>query len=104
MFGGFEILCKLGQEGMGAVYKARPISMNRYTALKIMSSALAGDSKFVHRFKREVVTTKCKRPNIVQAHATGETNGIHCMTMEFVEGRTLCEHIRGHGRLDPQEA
>ncbi|MBI5685853.1 MAG: SUMF1/EgtB/PvdO family nonheme iron enzyme [Verrucomicrobia bacterium] len=104
-FDGFEILCKLGQGGMGAVYKARQVSLNRFVALKVMSNALAEDQEFIERFKREATTAaQFKHPNIVQVHAAGESNGTHYMAMEFVEGRTLREHIRSHGRLNPQEA
>ncbi|MCX6897380.1 MAG: SUMF1/EgtB/PvdO family nonheme iron enzyme [Verrucomicrobia bacterium] len=104
-FDGFEILCKLGQGGMGAVYKARQVSLNRFVALKVMSNALAEDQEFIERFKREATTAaQFKHPNIVQVHAAGESNGTYYMAMEFVEGRTVREHIRSRGRLDPQEA
>ena len=104
-FEGYQIVEKLGAGGMGAVYKARQLSLNRFVALKVMSGALARDPEFIERFKREAATAaQFKHPNIVQVHAAGESNGIHYMAMEFVEGRTLREHICSRGRLDPQEA
>lgn len=104
-FDGFKILSKLGDGGMGAVYKARQVSLNRFVALKVMSNALAENPEFIGRFKREAsLAAQFKHPHIVQVYAAGESNGIHYMAMEFVEGTTLLRHIATQGRLNPQEA
>ena len=104
-FDGFEILSKLGEGGMAAVYKARQISLNRFVALKVISNALVENPVLIGRFKREAnLAAQFKHPHIVQVYAAGESNGIHYMAMELVEGTTLLHHIATQGQLNPQEA
>ncbi|MFA7006294.1 MAG: serine/threonine-protein kinase, partial [Verrucomicrobiia bacterium] len=104
-FAGYEIIAKLGQGGMGAVYKARQPVLNRLIALKVMASDLASDRDFVARFKREAnAAASLNHENIVQVFSAGESEGSHYIAMEFVEGTTLRHHIESHGRLDPREA
>ena len=76
--GDFEIIRELGRGGMGIVYEARQISLNRKVALKVLSSGLGMTSKAVIRFRREAETAaKLHHPNIVPVHATGEQDGTH---------------------------
>ncbi len=83
--GDFEILARLGQGGMGAVYKARQVSLDRLVALKTLQGALAGDGEFI-------------------ARAAGETDGLHWFAMEFVEGESAQARLRRKGRLSAAEA
>ncbi|MCX6900055.1 MAG: SUMF1/EgtB/PvdO family nonheme iron enzyme [Verrucomicrobia bacterium] len=104
-FAGYEILAKLGEGGMGAVYKARQPTLNRLVALKVMASQLSSDSMFVSRFRREAnAAAALNHENIVQVFTAGESDGTHYIAMEFVEGKTLRDHIDSHGKLDPREA
>ncbi|MBI5685202.1 MAG: DUF1080 domain-containing protein [Verrucomicrobia bacterium] len=104
-FAGYEIIAKLGQGGMGAVYKARQTKLDRLAALKIMASDLASDPDFVARFRREAAAAaNLSHPNVVQVYSAGESEGTHYIAMEFVDGQTLRDHIAQHGRLDPREA
>ena len=67
VIGGFEILSKIGQGGMGSVFKARQISLDRVVALKILPPRIAKDRTFVERFIREArVSAKLNHSNIVQ--------------------------------------
>lgn len=85
--GGFELISKLGEGGMGAVYEARQISLNRTVALKVLPSDLAHNREFVARFEREArLAGKISHPNVIQVHDVGEASGRHYISMEFVSG------------------
>jgi len=104
-FAGYEIIAKLGEGGFGAVYKARQPALNRLVALKILAPHLAADAEFVARFKREAtLAASFNHPNLVLVYAAGESDGSQFMAMEFVEGKTLGQHIERQGRLQPREA
>lgn len=104
-FAGFDILAKLGEGGMGAVYRAHQPLLDRLVALKVMAPQLSRDQAFVARFIREAASAaKFHHPNIVQVHTAGEADGHYYIAMEFVEGETLREHIQRFGKLDQQEA
>ncbi len=80
--GDFEIIRELGRGGMGIVYEARQISLNRKVALKVLSSGLGMTTKAVIRFRREAETAaKLHHTNIVPVHATGEEDGTHYYAM-----------------------
>jgi len=104
-FAGFEIISKLGQGGMGAVYKARQPMLDRLVALKIISPAVAHDPTFVARFQREAnAAAQMNHPNIVQLYTAGENEGVRYMACEFIEGESLQGKLDRRGRLDPREA
>ncbi|MBI5821884.1 MAG: SUMF1/EgtB/PvdO family nonheme iron enzyme [Verrucomicrobia bacterium] len=104
-FAGYEILAKLGQGGMGAVYKARQPVLNRLVALKVMSPHLSDDPAFVARFMREATSAaKLNHANMVLVHTAGQRDGAYYIVMEFVDGLSLQDHIANHGRLDAREA
>ncbi|MCX6907027.1 MAG: serine/threonine-protein kinase, partial [Verrucomicrobia bacterium] len=104
-FAGYEILAKLGQGGMGAVYKARQQMLNRLVALKVMAPSLSGDPSFVARFIREAsAAANLNHPNMVQVYTAGENDKIYYIAMEFVEGESLRIRLDRLGRIPPQEA
>ena len=104
-FAGYEILAKLGQGGMGAVYKARQPLLKRFVAIKVMAPHLREDAAFVTRFIREAaLAANLHHPNMVLVHTAGEQDGVYHIVMEFVEGESLHEHIASHGRLEAREA
>ena len=75
--GDFEIFRELGRGGMGIVYEARQISLNRKVALKVLSARLGLESKTVVRFRREAeAAARLHHTNIVPIYATGEEEGV----------------------------
>jgi len=103
--GNFVVLCKLGEGGMGAVYKAHDPDLDRIVALKLLPPHLAANPDFITRFHREAATAaKFTHHNLVQVHSAGEAAGTHFIAMEFVEGQSLKHHIEDCQRLDCHEA
>jgi serine/threonine protein kinase len=96
--GDYEILGELGRGGMGVVYKAKHKLLQQTVAIKVLSQALLDDSQAVGRFKREMqLIGGLTHPNVVRALNAGESDGMHYLAMEFVEGLTLqklVEYIR----------
>jgi serine/threonine-protein kinase len=103
--GNYEIESLLGRGGMGVVYKARQISLNRSVALKILSPDLSSDSSFVKRFKREAeAIAQLDHSNIVHIHDIAKAKSFHFFSMQYVEGRNLAEVLKEEGRLDVNDA
>jgi serine/threonine protein kinase len=103
-FAGYEILCELGRGGMGAVYQARQLSLQRLVALKILPPHLA-ESDFITRFQSEAIAAaSLNHPNIVQVFNAGTSDGIEYIAMEFIEGETIQHRLRRCGRLPLTEA
>ena len=93
--GDFEIVRELGRGGMGVVYEARQVSLNRKVALKVLSGGLGLTSKAVLRFRREAeAAAKLHHTNIVPVYATGEEDGTHFYAMELIDGPSLDRVIR----------
>src|SRR5438552_109605 len=100
----FEIIELLGRGGMGVVYKARQINLDRIVALKILPPVDSQSADFVERFRREARSlAKLSHPNIVAVHDFGESGGLYYFAMEFVDGANLREMIRT-GKMRPEEA
>jgi serine/threonine protein kinase len=93
--GDFEIVRLLGQGGMGVVYEARQLSLNRLVALKVLSGNLGLTPKAVERFRREAeAAAKLHHTNIVPVYATGQEDGTHYYAMELIDGPSLDHVIR----------
>ena len=101
--GKYRILSKVGQGGMGAVYKALHTKFDQLRALKVMSGDLAADPDFVTRFEREaVLMSKLQHPNVVRVDDIDESeDGRPFIVMEFVEGQSLRQVIQQEGPLAP---
>jgi len=100
----YEILEKIGEGGMGIVYKAVQKSMDRVVALKILSPKYASRQRFVEQFIREArAAGALNHANIIQVHDVGSENDIHYFSMEYVDGVTCMDMIKTQGQL-PVEA
>ena len=103
--GGYELKRKLGQGGMGAVYLARQISLDRDVAVKVLNPDLGQDAQFVSRFVREAyAAAQLVHHNVVQIHDIGEDDDTHFYSMEYVKGQSLADLIRAGGPIDPDTA
>lgn len=102
---GFEVLSLIGQGGMGAVYKAIHLRLDRVVAIKVLPTELdAADPAFGERFLREARSlAKLQHPNLVVVHDFGEVDGLYFIVMEYVEGANLRERLRD-GSLRPDAA
>ena len=103
--GAYEIERLLGRGGMGIVYKARQVSLNRVVALKILHPNLSNDPAFVKRFHREAqAVARLNHQHIVQIHDIGEENGVHFFSMEYIKGRLVNEILEQEGFLQVDHA
>jgi serine/threonine protein kinase/tetratricopeptide (TPR) repeat protein len=101
----YEILELLGQGGMGAVYKAHDIELERFVALKLIRPDLASNPEILRRFKQELILAReVTHRNVIRIFDLGQAKGFKFITMEFVEGRDLRVILRGRGKLPPEEA
>jgi serine/threonine protein kinase len=92
--GRYEIRSKIGEGGMGEVYRAHDEKLNRDVAIKILPEAFAQDSDRLARFKREAqVLAALNHPNIASIYGLEESNGSLALAMELVEGPTLADRI-----------
>ncbi len=96
--GRFILLGKLGEGGMGVVYKARDTVLNREVAIKVLPVAKAGDSERRARLLQEArAASALRHPNIVTIHDIGEESGQQYVVMELVDGKPLSERIPRDG-------
>lgn len=94
----FIILEELGRGGMGIVYLAHQMTLDRAAALKILSDAYAGDAEFVVDFIKEArAAAKLNHPHIVQAYAVGEDEGVFFFAMEHIDGETMKTYLKREG-------
>ena len=90
----YRIVDKLGEGGMGAVYRAEDTRLGREIAIKVMPAELAADAERRRRFEQEArAVAALKHPNIVTVHSVEEHEGVSFITMELIEGRPLSELI-----------
>ena len=99
--GKYRLLAKVGQGGMGSVYKALHLAFDELRALKVIAPELLTDELFVKRFKHEaVITRRLQHPNAVRVDDIDEAeDGRPFIVMEFIEGRSLKKLIREEGPL-----
>src|SRR6266571_2790890 len=101
----YEILQILGEGGMGAVFKAHDLELDRVVALKIIRPDLAGSAAMVQRFKQELILAReVTHRNIVRLYDIGEDSGLKFITMEYIEGEDLCRLLAEHGKFTPEES
>jgi serine/threonine protein kinase/tetratricopeptide (TPR) repeat protein len=97
--GDFELLREIGRGGMGVVYEARQISLDRRVAVKLLPFAAVLDAKQIARFKHEAqAAAQLHHPNIVPVFAIGVDRGVHYYAMQYIDGQPLdraIEELRG---------
>ena len=104
MLSGYELIAQIGEGGMGAVYKARQVSLDRIVALKVLRADLNADQRFVERFRREaLLAAKIEHPNAVRIYDAGEDRGRHFIVMEYVEG-TCLDGLLHEGPMEERRA
>jgi serine/threonine protein kinase len=102
---GFEILERLGEGGMGVVYKARQTALDRLVAIKVLRKELAEEEEYIRRFLREArLAGRLRHANIVSALDCGNAGGTFFMVMEYVEGKPLDRVLKSRGVLPEAEA
>lgn len=93
--GDFELERKVGQGGMGEVWLARQISLDRPVAVKVLPRSLANQENFIERFQREAkAAASLVHPNVLQIYSFGVSEGTPYFAMEFVEGEDLQQRMR----------
>jgi serine/threonine protein kinase/tetratricopeptide (TPR) repeat protein len=96
--GPYKILTSIGAGGMGEVYRAQDAKLGRDVALKVLPAEMAHDPERLARFHREAkALAQLDHPNIVTIHSVEECNGVHFLTMQLVEGRSLDRVIPASG-------
>jgi len=96
-FNHYEILSAIGAGGMGEVYLAHDMRLERKVALKLLPEKFTMEKELLHRFVQEAKTASAlNHPNIITIHEIGENNGTHYIATEFIEGETLREKIKNH--------
>jgi serine/threonine-protein kinase len=105
VIGDFVLIRKLGEGAMGAVFKARQLSVERPVALKVLFPHVARNHKLVERLHREArAMGLLDHPNIIQAYAVGEDQGTHYVAMEYVRGFNLQKWLAKIGRFEVSDA
>lgn len=102
---GFRIEREIGRGGMGVVYLATQLNLQRASALKVLADDLSGNAMFVKRFFQEAHSAaSLSHPDIVQAYDAGVFSGLCYYAMEYVDGETLEVRLRRDGALSPRAA
>ncbi len=103
--GGYRIDGLISRGGMGMVYRATNLALNRGYALKVIAPELAHDAQYRERFKREIrIAATLEHPNVVGIHYAGEHGGILFLVMDYVDGIDLGGMIARDGALAPKRA
>jgi hypothetical protein len=101
----YLMLARLGEGGMGRVYLAEHVKMNRQCAIKVMNPSLVNDTESAARFAREASNAaRILHPNVAAVFDYGEADKVVYLVMEYVDGESLSAILRREGALDPRRA
>src|SRR5258708_687245 len=101
----YEVVRMIGEGGMGAVYQARDLQLNRLVALKVIRPDLAKDPEIVNRFKQELILARqVTHKNVIRIYDLAEFDGLKFITMDFIDGRDLKTVLRENGKFEPRRA
>src|ERR1700683_2053207 len=103
--GSYRIVEKLGEGGMGVVYKAVDVDLDREVAMKVLSTDLSKNPELVQRFRAEAkAQANLNHTNLATLYAFMVQDGTAYMVMEFIDGQTFDQMIRGRGPIPEREA
>jgi serine/threonine-protein kinase len=103
--GRYRILGLLGKGGMGEVYRAFDLILNQSVALKFLSEAVRANEPALVRFRNEVrIARQVSHPNVCRVYDIGVIEGLHFLSMEYVDGEDLASLLRRIGRLPQDKA
>jgi eukaryotic-like serine/threonine-protein kinase len=101
----YQIMRRVGEGGMGAVYQARDLELNRVVALKVIRPSLAKNPEILSRFKQELILARqVTHKNVIRIYDLAEFDGIKFITMDFIDGRDLKSALRANGKFEPRQA
>src|SRR5499426_2686374 len=102
--GPYQVIALVGEGGMGKVWRAHHMGLNRDDALKVLPDAFASDPDRLARFRREAqVLASLNHPNIAHVYGLEQADGVQALVMELVEGETLADRI-ARGPIPVDEA
>src|SRR5215208_1155989 len=102
---GHRIEAVAGRGGMGVVYRARQLALDRLVSLKVVAAGLADDPAFRERFRRESkIAASLDHPNVIPVFGAGEEDGLAWIAMRYVEGDDLRSLVRREGPLEARRA
>src|SRR4051812_30743734 len=102
---GYRIDSFLAKGGMGVVYRATQVALDRPVALKLIAPELARDAQFRERFQRESrLAAQIEHPNVIPVYEAGEADGQLYIAMRFIDGSDLSSEISRHGTIEPLRA
>jgi serine/threonine protein kinase len=100
VFENYIVVEPLGTGGMGSVYKARDISLNRFVALKLLRQEFAGNAAFVGRLQEEArITAAIKHPHVIEIYSVRQDHGQFYLVMELVDGGSLDDLLEDERRI-----
>src|SRR5258708_13645178 len=103
--GNYKIVDKIGEGGMGAVYKGIDLMLEREVAIKVLKPELGSQPQVVERFRSEAVTlAKLNHPNVATLFAFFRQGDFFFMVLEYVKGITLDQMVESHGAMSCEHA